>query len=153
MEIYTVSLFGHREIEDLRRLEEVLSRLVRDLLWEKPFVSFLVGRSGDFDECAARVIKEAQKKYGKERAEITLVLPYAVSDLPYYEEYYDAVLIPPCVQGVNPKGAHGRKNQWMVEQSDLVVGWIERKQGGAYKAVEYARRHPCRVVLLCDAPQ
>ena len=53
----------------------------------KPYVSFLIGRNGEFDEDAASVIKHAQKELGKENNDITLVLPYAVARLAYYEKY------------------------------------------------------------------
>lgn len=40
------------------------------------------------------------------------------------------------------------RNKWMVEQSDIVISYIERSGGGAAKVVEYAERKGKRVINL-----
>lgn len=40
------------------------------------------------------------------------------------------------------------KNQWMIEQSDLVIVYIERKEGGAYTAMKYAEKLNKKVINL-----
>ena len=49
MDVFTVALFGHREIDDLRRLEKKLIPVIEDLIRTKSFVSFWIGRHGEFD--------------------------------------------------------------------------------------------------------
>jgi hypothetical protein len=71
-------------MDDLRRLNEQLAPIIKKLIQTKPYVSFLIGRNGEFDEYAASVIKRAQKELGKENNDITLVLPYTVADIAYY---------------------------------------------------------------------
>lgn len=140
MNVFTVSLFGHREIEDLWRLNEQLVPIIKELIQTKLYVSFLIGRNGEFDEYAASVIKHTKKEVGKENNDITLVLPYTVADLEYYEEYYDNIIIPESVYGVHPKSAITLKNRWMIERSNLVIVYVERDKGGAYTAMKYAKR-------------
>lgn len=140
MDIFTVSLFGHREIEDLRQLEDRLTPIIKGLIQTEAYVVFLIGRSGEFDEYAASVIKHVQKEVGKENNELTLVLPYTIANLTDYEKYYDSIVIPESVYGVHPKSAITRKNRWMVEQSDLVIVYVKRKKGGAYAAMQYAEK-------------
>ena len=41
---YTVSFFGHRIIEDFNRVEKKAETLIRDLILQKEYVEFLVGR-------------------------------------------------------------------------------------------------------------
>lgn len=147
MKIYTVSLFGHRKIDDLRQLEARLASVVSELMRTKEYVAFLVGRNGEFDEFAASVIKLTQRRVGAEGSDVTLVLPYRVSDIEYYEKYYDNVVIPACLHGVHPKSAITLKNRWMVEQSDLVIVYVERK-GGAWTAMKYAERQNKKVINL-----
>ena len=139
MEIFTVSLFGHREIEDLGRLENALMLIISDLMRTKPYVSFLIGRSGEFDEYAASIIKRVRKQHEVTSNEISLVLPYPVAGLEYYEKYYDSIIIPDVTSGVHPKSAITVKNHWMVEQADLVIVYVEREAGGAFKAMQYAK--------------
>ena len=148
MEIFTVSLFGHREIHDLKRIEEQLISMIKEIMQAKSYVAFLIGRNGEFDEYAASVIKRLQKDFGKERFDITLVLPYTVANLEYYEKYYDHIILPESVHGAHPKSAITLKNRWMIEQSDLVIVWVERENGGAHKAMKYAEKLNKRVVNL-----
>lgn len=149
MDIFTVSLFGHREIHDLRRIEDQLALIIRQLIETKPYVAFLIGRNGAFDEFAASVIKRTQKAVGHENSDITLILPYAVADLEYYEKYYDGIFIPESVCGAHPKSAITLKNRWMIEQSDLVIVYAERDKGGAYTAMKYAEKLNKQVIYLC----
>lgn len=140
MNVFTVSLFGHREMNDLRRVNEQLAPIIKELIQTNLYVAFLVGRNGEFDEYAASVIKHVQKEIGTENNEITLVLPYTVADIEYYEKYYDGIVIPESVYGVYPKSAITLKNRWMIERSDLVIVYVERDKGGAYTAMKYAEK-------------
>ena len=148
MNIFTVSLFGHRRIEDIRQLDETLYPVIKELIQTKSYVSFLIGRNGEFDEYAASVIKQAQKAFGKENSDMTLVIPYQVSDLEYYEKYYDNIVLPERVHGAHPKSAITIRNRWMVEQSELVIVGVERNTGGAYTAMKYADGLNKRIINL-----
>ena len=150
MNNFVVSLFGHREIDDLFKLDKLLMPVIKELIRTKPYVSFLVGRSGEFDEYAASVIKRVQKEVGKENNDITLVLPYSVANIEYYGSYYDDIIIPECLFGVHSKAAITRRNRWMVEMSDLVIVYVARNKGGAYEAMKYAKRLKKKVINLCD---
>lgn len=140
MDFFTVALFGHREIDDLRRLEKRLIPVIENLIKAKPFVSFWIGRQGEFDEFAASVIKGVRRKNGAENSELVLVLPYTVANLSDYENYYDHILIPECVYGLHPKATITAKNQYMIDQCDLAVFYVERTFGGAYSAMKYAKK-------------
>ena len=148
MNVFTVSLFGHREIDDLRQLENRLVPIIKEVIQTKSYVAFLIGRNGEFDEYAASIIKRTQKEMGKENNDITLVLPYRVADFEYYEKYYDSIIIPESVYFVHPKSAITLKNRWVIEQSDLVIVYVEREKGGAYTAMKYAEKLNKRVINL-----
>ena len=148
MDFYTVSLFGHRKIENLFRLEDVLVPVIKDLMLTKEYISFLIGRNGEFDEFAASVIKRLQKEVRKDNNDMTLVLPYVVANLEYYEKYYDSVLIPEIMHDVYPKFAITLKNRWMIDRSDLVVVYSEHERGGAYTALKYAEKKNKRIIRL-----
>ena len=148
MNSFTVSLFGHREIDDLRQLEVQLVPIIKQLIQTKPYVNFLIGRNGEFDEYAASVIKEVRKKVGKDNNDLILVLPYTVADIEYYEKYYDDIIIPESIHGTHPKFAITLKNRWMIEQSDLVLVYVERRKGGAYTAMKYAEKLNKKIVNL-----
>ena len=148
--IYTVSFFGHRKLYDLQRIDKHLEKILKDMIRKKEYISFLIGRSGEFDEYVASIIKCVQKEVGKNNNDITLVLPYTVSNLEYYEKYYDNIIIPESVEGVHPKAAITLKNRWMIEQSDLLIIAVERKKGGAFSAMKYAEKQNKKIINLYD---
>ena len=61
MEIFRISFFGHRRIDRVREIEETLLPILKEILINKEYVEFYIGRNGEFDEIAASVIKRAQK--------------------------------------------------------------------------------------------
>lgn len=148
MREYRVALFGHRELHRYKALEEKLCPLLEALIKTKPFVEFYMGRNGEFDIFAASVVKRAQKSFGNENSELTLVLPYPEKNMEYYEKYYDRIILPDCLQGVHPKGAITKRNRWMAETCDLLICYVEHESGGAYAAMKYAMRIGKTVINL-----
>ena len=53
LDIFTVSFFGHREVDHFRDVEKQMELLLFKLIEGKDYVDFLVGRNGDFDQIAA----------------------------------------------------------------------------------------------------
>lgn len=153
MDRFTVSLFGHREILDLGRLEKQAFSLVREIIRKKAYTTFLIGRNGEFDTYTASIIKRAQKAMGEENSECICVLPYPKKDMEYYENYYDGIIIPECTEGFHPKSAILRRNRWMVEEADLLIFYVERKEGGAYTAFQYAKSLNKKIINLAEKPQ
>ena len=148
MKMLTVSLFGHRQVDDLWGMEERLYPILKNLIGATEYINFLIGRHGEFDEFVASVIKRVQKEIGQENSSLTLVLPYRVADLEYYEKYYDDIVIPDELHGAHPKSAITLRNRWMIEQSDLVIFSIKRNNGGAYTALKYAEKMNRKIINL-----
>lgn len=148
---YRVALFGHRDFGEHKMLDKYLLELLKDLIRSQDFLEVYIGRNGEFDVYAATVMKRAQKELGKSNNDFICVLPYPNKDAEYYEKYYDSVIIPDCLHAVHPKGAIIKRNRWMVEQADLVVCYVERKSGGAYRALRYAEMLGKQVVNLATA--
>ena len=65
---------------------------------------------------------------------------YIKKNINYYLDYYDNVIIPDCLAKTHPKGAITKRNKWMVEQSSLLICYIEKESGGAYTAFKYAKK-------------
>ena len=137
MEIYHVSLIGHRRLCNITSIENDIERIVLDLLKKKEYVEFFVGRNGDFDIAAASAIKRAQRTFGKHNSTLTLVLPYHAKDELYYAQYYDEILFP-IPEKIHFKSAISKRNQWMIEHSDLLIAYVEATTGGAYQAMKHA---------------
>ena len=101
---------------------------------------FLSGVMESLIHLRHRLSNAHKKEAKKESSDITLVLPYPIADIEYYEKYYDSIIIPECLHGSHPKSAITLKNRWMIEQSNLVIVYVERNIGGAYNAMKYAEK-------------
>lgn len=154
MDIYTVSFFGHREVERLAEIENRLDKLLHDIITEKEYVEFLIGRDGEFDFIASSVIKRAIRKYSCGNTHFTLILPYMKADYrnneKHYLDYYDDVEI--CSESAEAyyKSAIQIRNKSMVDRSDLIICCIQHKSGGAYKTVQYAEKQGKKIINLAN---
>ena len=149
-EKYTVSLFGHRIIEDYITIESKLYELLRIIMQkESGEIEFLVGRNGDFDLMAASVVRKLKKETGNENAFLTLVLPYETAELrnntESFERYYDSIEI--C-DSHNFKYAIVARNRDMIDRSDMVVVYVKNESGGAYQSLRYAEKNEKKIVNL-----
>lgn len=122
--------------------------LLRELLRTKKFIEIYIDRDGEFDTYAATLVKRVQRDYDDSHMiEFNLILPYPQKDMEDFEKHYDRVDIP---ISAHPKLAITKRNEWMAEQADLVLCYIERESGGAYKAVKYARTLGKEVINLAE---
>lgn len=131
LETYTVSFFGHRELDCFTRAEERTEEIVRRLIDEHPYVEFLVGRDGEFDQIVSSAIRRVKRLCGEERCAHVLVLPYLrakyVNNAEDFEAYYDEIEICEEAAAAHPKGAIQIRNRAMVDRSDLVVCYVEHQ--------------------------
>ena len=154
MNIYTVSFFGHRYIERGLKIEHRLDKLLHDLITQKEYVDFLIGRDGEFDILASAAIKRAIRSYGYGNTHFTLVLPYMKAEYRDNEkeflEYYDEVEV--CYESskAHPKAAIQIRNRSMIERSDLVVCCVQHNSGRAYRALQYAEKQGKRIINISD---
>ena len=138
MRSYGVAFIGHRRIEHEYGLEDCLEEMVMDLLHRHEFVEFYVGRNGDFDVSAAAAVKRAQRRFGTGSSSLNLVLPYRVKDEEHYVKYYDEIMYP-IGPDVHFKAAITKRNEWMINQANLVIAYVKQFTGGANTALEYAK--------------
>lgn len=152
LDIFTVSFFGHSRIDDFYQLEQQLEEQIRNLLAEKEYVDFLVGKNGDFDRIVSSTIKRVKQNYRDDNSCHILVLPYPTAEYrdneEYYHEYYDDVEVCGDSMMAHYKAAIQTRNRAMVDRSDLVICFVERDNGGAYQTVRYAEKTGKMVINL-----
>ena len=143
MDVFSVSFFGHRKIEDPLSVEKALETVISSLLQRGEYVEFLVGRNGDFDQLVSSTIRRCRRKLGRDNSAHIWVLPYETADYynneASYGEYYDEIEVFASGRG-HYKGAFQERNRHMVDRSQLVVFYVERETGGAYQTLCYARK-------------
>lgn len=152
MNIYTVSFFGHRQIENDHQIETKLETIIYDIISKKEYVEFLVGREGAFDLMVSSVIKRIITDYGDGNASLILVLPYMKAEYRdnrrNFHNYYHDVEICEASAKAHYKSAIQIRNRNMVDRSDLVICCIQHQSGGAYKTVQYAKKKNCPIIYL-----
>lgn len=151
MEVYTVSFFGHRRIDDPIRIEQQLEEIVRELLLTKQYVEFLVGKDGDFDILVASVIRRCKRQYRDDNNAMVLVLPYMRADFrdneESYREYFDEIEV---FSGTYYKSAFQQRNCDMVNRSRLAIFAVNKTEGGAYSTMRYAAAQGVEMINLYD---
>lgn len=142
---------GHRNVV-CKGLDAVVLREIEEIVSEHSEAVFLVGGMGAFDRCCAATVRAFKKSAEKH---IRLVLPYMTKDInenrQYYESNFDAIMIPYEVAEAHYKAAISQRNEWMVDQSDVLIAYVNREYGGAYAALRYARKRNKRVINIADA--
>lgn len=154
LNIYTVSFFGHRSIERASEIENRLDKFLHDIITQKEYVEFLIGRDGEFDLLASAAIKRTVREYGYGNTHFTLVLPYMKAEYrdneKEYLDYYDEVEVCEESSEAHPKAAILIRNRYLVYRSDLIVCCIQRESGGAYKTMQYAEKLGKRIINLSE---
>ncbi len=154
LDIYTVSFFGHRQIENVFAIEKRLDEIIRPLLLEKEYVEFLVGRDGEFDLLAASTIKRLKRVLRDDNSALVWVLPYPTAEYRDYEAdfatYYDEIEVYPESAAAHFKSAFQIRNRWMVDRSNLVICYVERPNGGAFQTLRYARKRRKSIINIAE---
>lgn len=155
MNLYTVSFFGHRQIDNVFAIEQHLETLIRELLVTKEYVEFLVGRDGEFDQLVSSTVRRCKRAIRDDNSSLVLVLPYATAEYRNNEQsfhkYYDEIEI--CAESAEKhfKSAHQTRNRSMVDRSELVVFFVEHNSGGAYQTMQYAKKLNANIINFPDA--
>ena len=90
---------------------------------------------------AAAAVRVAKVTHPQIRA--TLVIPYV--DMRFDASLYDGSVYPP-LENVPRRFAISRRNEWMVDEADVVVAYVKHGWGGAAATRDYAVRKQKRLL-------
>lgn len=151
LEVFTVSFFGHRQIDRFFDAEEKVSDIVRRLVSEKEYVEFLIGRDGEFDQIVSSAVRRAKRDIRDDNNELIWVMAYLkaeyANNADSFDEYYDVEVCDEAARS-HPKSAIQIRNRNMVDRSDLVVCYVDYQSGGAFQTMQYALKCGKEVVNL-----
>lgn len=136
-----ITFCGHSKIDEFEKLELWLYDVVERLA-ENADTTFYLGGYGDFDLLAKRVVWSLKSKYPNIKS--TLVIPYL--NRKYDTNNYDDTLYPP-LENVPLKFAISKRNEWMIEQSDVLIAYVKNNFGGASKTLNFAKRKNKKIYL------
>ena len=139
------SFFGHRFLDEYAeqikpKLREVIVNLVH-----KGVDTFYVGSYGGFDVLSSLVLSELKETYPQ--IQVILILAYA-NEINYTQSYFQDFFLPPDVEATPKRACIVKRNQWVVRNSDVVIGCVKYPMGGAYNAVQYAQKKKKRIIEI-----
>lgn len=135
-----VTFCGHREVFDPETVGAWLNKTVEELIREGADC-FYLGGYGQFDALAAAAVRKQKERSPRIRS--VLVLPYL--DRKYNVSDYNETVYPP-IESVPKRYAVLRRNEYMIDRSDVVIAFVTHSFGGAYKTLCYAKRKQKRIV-------
>ncbi len=138
----TCTFFGHRDAPADIKL--ILRNALLDLIENQGVSRFYVGNQGKFDLFAIDLLKAFENSHG---IEFIVVLPYLPKrKAPFFEDC--KTILPEGIETTPPKFAIDFRNRWMIDHSEVVVTYVNRTFGGAYKFKCLAKRKDKIVIEL-----
>ena len=141
------TFFGHRDCPD--SLKPKLQSAIIDLITNHGVDMFYVGNQGAFDRLARGVLREVTQECP--RARYAVVLAYTPSERPAADTA--DTMLPEGIELVHPRYAISWRNNWMLQQSDIVVAYVTHSWGGAAQYVQKAIRSGKTVINLYHAQE
>lgn len=144
---------GHSNISD-SEITDKLQKVAEELVLQYNVNEFWVGNYGEFDGCSAKAVRELKKIY--HHIELNLVIPYLTKDINEYKELYyekyDNILVAD-IPLITPKRLKIIKaNEYMVNNSDFLICYIDHTWGGAFKTFDYARKRKLKIFNVAKRP-
>ena len=138
-----ISFFGHANFSCDEQFFIQTVQTLKEIIGESE-VEFFVGSYGNFDAFGLRCAKEI--KLQKANVKITRVTPYL------NKEYSNDKLIDgnlyPEIERVPPKFAIIKRNEWVIDKSDLVVFYMQFDFKKTYKFYQYALKKGKKILNL-----
>lgn len=141
--------FGHREV--FENISEKIYSAVKEAA-EQGCELFYTGAMGNFDELFSSAVRRLKKEYPN--IKLVCVKPYMTKDINTYGDYlyklYDDIIVPTELADIHYKTVIHKRNQWIVDNSSVIIGYIKRDCGGAYKALKYAEKQKKYIVFISN---
>ncbi len=139
-----VSFFGHKNTSST--VKPLLKQTVQQLIEENDEITFIVGTHGAFKRITQSVLKEAAELYP--RISCYIVLAYLpVNNSVKYEL---PTLYPDGIEFAPKRFAISFSNNYMVNECDTVICYIEHDWGGAAQFVEKAKKRGKTIINLAN---
>ena len=148
-----ISFFGHSRcsISDLSE-QEIISTI--ENVAGNNYVEFFLGMYGDFDAFAYRCAKKYREMHPNSK--LVFVTPYIHENyclLENAKERFDEVIYPE-LENVPKRYAIIKRNEYMIDESDFIIFYVTHHfGGGAYRAIEYAKRKKKQYINISKKPE
>ena len=145
-----ITFCGHSNCLFSEEVKEQLKNILVSKIIKKTTCKFYLGGYGDFDRLCLRTLKDLKADFPN--IELIFITPYLdknYSKLEFAKYLYDDVIFPP-LESVPRKFAILKRNEWMVDEADLIIAYVMYSWGGAAKTLEYAKRKKKTIINLAE---
>lgn len=136
-----ITFCGHSDYNMCSKDEKSLLKLLESII-QKRDVEFYLGGYGNFDSFAYNCAKKYKAKC--KNAKLVFITPYIDGWLDKRKEViqnlYDEILYPE-LENTPKKFAILKRNEWMIQKADHVIGYVKTHYGGAYRTLLYAKKN------------
>lgn len=147
---------GHRDIDpqDLPSIKEKLREIIINCV-NDGFTDFYNGGARGFDLLAAEAVLELKKTYPSLRLHIIVPCSnqtrgWREEDVIRYENVTSLADEVKCLSPVYFDGCMQVRNRYMVDNSELLIAYLERASGGSGYTVRYAEGQGKSVINIFD---
>lgn len=148
-----VTFVGHSSLCNCGDLSQNIKRVISEIMKFNENILFYCGGYGDFDNLCAGVCRSIRKN--QPNCEVVFITPY-ISELQQEKmrylidaKLYDSIIYPP-LENVPLRFAIIKRNEWIVNEADLIIAYVKQTYGGAYNTLEYARRKKKHIINLAE---
>ena len=134
---------GHKKYPTEK--ETTLQNEIRALIENQNVKRFYVGTHGEFDRKAYKVLNCLKDEY---EIEVYVVLAYLDREDCYYKDA--TTIFPDELTNTPPRFAIRKRNNYMIEQSEYVVAYINTPFSNAFKNIQQAIRRRKIIINLGD---
>ena len=135
------TFFGHRDCPS--GIRGKLQAEIDRLICHHGVETFYVGTQGSVDRMAYAALVELRKQY--QHIKVYRVLAYMPK--PGDNDTADTI-VPEGIENAHPRYAIVYRNNWMIDHSDYVIAYITHSFGGAYQAVERAKKKGKTIIAI-----
>ena len=146
----TITFCGHSNFSFDNTIKQKLKKLLLQEIRKNPACKFYLGGYGDFDSLCLNILKEIKADFPA--IELLFITPYLndnYSKLETAKLYYDGIIYPP-LENVPRRFCILKRNEWMVDEADLVIAFVKYSWGGAAKTLEYVKRKKVKFFNLAE---
>ena len=143
------AFFGHRDTIITSDLEKKLESVVCNLI-ESGINEFWCCEQGTFDWLSQIVMLRLKKSCPDIYVCYVLAYPCSEDKLKWIEERFE-IIYPEVVATAPHKCAITRRNKYIAENADIIICYIDHPSGGAYQAIQIAKKHKKTIINLAES--
>lgn len=144
------SFIGHKDLFITDTLLENIRNIIIDLIENENIKDFYCGGYGNFDNTIASLLKELKSTYNIKSYLVTpYINPLVEKKLKYIKRcnIYDEIIYPE-LENIPLKFAIKKRNEWIVDHSDIIIAYVDHNWGGASTTLKYAIKRNKYIIRL-----